>query len=92
MNPAVQTKSNDGVKFKDTEDNWKTTSGRQLGDNWNAIQKEVENKATGSRQLGVGVGWKTIGKESGEHIWNKIRDNWKTTFARQTRNLSPKGW
>ena len=34
-------------------------------------------------------GWmesKTTGKESGKHIWNKIRANWKTTFERQTRD------
>ena len=39
MNPAVQTKSSDSFKFKAEEDNWKTASGKQLGNNWNAIEK-----------------------------------------------------
>ena len=77
MIPAVQTKGGDVSKFKAKEANWKTTSGRQLGNNWNAIEKKWGlYKAIGSRQLGgVGVEWKTPGKESGEHIWNKNQDN-----------------
>ena len=40
MNPAVQTKNSDGFKFKSKGDNWKTTSGRQPGNNWKAIEKK----------------------------------------------------
>ena len=39
MNPAVQAKSIDGFIFKANEENWKTTSGKQLGNKWNAIEK-----------------------------------------------------
>ena len=82
MNPAVQTKGNDVSKFKAKGDNWKTTSGRQLGNNWNAIEKlfgeYLGTQATGSRQLSsVGVEWKTTGKESGKHIWNKTETSGK---------------
>ena len=37
--PALQPNSRDGFKFKTKGYNWKTTSGRQLGNNWKAIEK-----------------------------------------------------
>ena len=39
MIPAMQTKSSDGFKLKAKEDNWKTTSRKQLRNKWNAIEK-----------------------------------------------------
>ena len=73
MNPTVQTKGGDVSKFKAIRE----TIGRpHLGGSSETTVTHLKNnwglykyKAIGNRQLGgVGVEWKTTGKESGEHI------------------------
>ena len=88
MNPAVQTKTSDGFKFKSKGDNWKTTSGRQPGNNWKAIEKQLGTKATGSRQLGGGGGrvedkWERIGSAHLEQNLRELEDHMCKTNAKQ---------
>ena len=64
MNPAVQTKSSDSFKFKAKEDNWKTTSGKQLGNNWNAIEKKWGLELLGADNWTV---WGLSGRQLGKN-------------------------
>jgi hypothetical protein len=85
----LQPNSSDGFKFKAKGYNWKTIRRPHLGDSSETIGKQLRNHwgTKFGRQLGVvGVKWKITGRESGEHIWNKRRENWETTFARQPRD------
>ena len=73
----------------------------ELVNNWNAFEKYLGTKATGSRQLcGVGVEWKTTGKESGGHVWNKteiigrphLQDKRETTRRQVGNNILKDDW
>ena len=61
---------------------FKTTSGRQLGNKWKALGV-------------VGVRWKTIGRESGEHTngncGRQLQDHIRETNGRQLYN-TPKNF
>ena len=91
MNPAVQTKSSDGVKFKSKRSNW-----RQL-------EEELGTQSAGGRHLGgVGVEWnrRQLGKNRESTSGTKceligrphLKDKRETTRWRVGHNILKDDW